>query len=275
MSRRTRTLPVILGVALAAVSVAVPPAAAAGRGDPVAALKRQLNGPGGVRIVTSSTARSPSENFGYTFKARAIYEFRDGKVVAIDFTVPKSASDDGQRIIEFPDRGYNWQQDPPDYLPIGKSWIVGNKRRDLYLQCDQMVLSDPATLRHLLGTTTAKRGGGTYDGTRTTLYEGTTTIGALYKLNPRLRVNSYLDKPTGPHAGYAKLPVRWRLWIGRDLLVRRCQTRYDEPVALYDTKNRTFRTADVRLSGWGQAISIKPPPADQVATVDELVFSDD
>jgi hypothetical protein len=80
----------------------------------------------------------------------------------------------------------------------------------------------------VLATTTAKRPAGVYDGTRTTLYEGRITIGELYKLNPRLQVD-YFEKPTGLYASYTKLPVKWRLWLGSDQLVRRCQTRYDEP----------------------------------------------
>jgi hypothetical protein len=40
-------------------------------------------------------------------------------------------------------------------------------------------------------------------------------------------------------------------------------------------KDRRLQTADVRFSGWGDAIDIKPPPAELVATRDELVFSDD
>ncbi|MFI9837581.1 hypothetical protein ACIHFD_11140 [Nonomuraea sp. NPDC051941] len=84
-----------------------------------------------------------------------------------------------------------------------------------------------------------------------------------------------LKKPTGQYASYAKLPVKWRLWLGSDQLVCRCQTRYDEADSLWNVKDRSLQTADVRFSGWGDAIHIKPPPTELVATIDELIFSDD
>jgi len=133
---------------------------------------------------------------------------------------------------------YGWYPDPPDYMPAGKSWILNTRKNDLSLECGQIRLSDPATLRHVLSTTKVKRPAGVYDGTRTTLYEGSTTIGNLYKLNPRL-------------------------WVG-----------LFEPDSPWNVKVRRVVTADVRFSGWGDAVEIEPPPAEEVATQDELVFPD-
>ncbi|MEW1845742.1 hypothetical protein AB0392_47995 [Nonomuraea angiospora] len=256
------------------VSVIGPHAEAATRPDPVAALKRQFNGHGGVR--QSSVYRivwGPKKDH-VTSRSRTVYEFGGGGIVAMDLNYSKSPSHGASRAIVFPDRAYGWEHDRPDYLPAGKSWILDTRKSDLYLACGKIRLSDPATLRHVLSTTAAKRPAGVYDGTRTTLYEGTVTIGELYKLNPRLWVDE-VEKPTGRYASYAKLPVKWRLWLGSDQLVRRCQTRYDEPDSLWNVKDRSIETADVRFSGWGDAIDIKPPPAELVATADELVFSDD
>ncbi|MFD2353588.1 hypothetical protein ACFSTC_36585 [Nonomuraea ferruginea] len=177
------------------------------------------------------------------------------------------------RAVVFPGRSYGWYPDRPAYLPEGKSWILDTEKNELYLECGKIRLSDPATLRHVLSTTTAKRPAGVYDGTRTTLHEGSTTIGKLYKLNPRLWVGDF-EKPTGRYASYTKLPVKWRLWLGPDQLVRRCQTRYDEPEYPWNVEDRSLTTADVRFSGWGDAIHIEPPPAEEVATRDELVFPD-
>ncbi|HLU71630.1 MAG TPA: hypothetical protein VKZ82_05590 [Nonomuraea sp.] len=123
-------------------------------------------------------------------------------------------------------------------MPAGKSWILNTRKNDLSLECGQIRLSDPATLRHVLSTTKVKRPAGVYDGTRTTLYEGSTTIGNLYKLNPRL-------------------------WVG-----------LFEPDSPWNVKVRRVVTADVRFSGWGDAVEIEPPPAEEVATQDELVFPD-
>ncbi|MEQ4720368.1 hypothetical protein [Nonomuraea sp. B19D2] len=266
-----------IGLALvltAWVSITGKHAEAATRPDPVAALKRQLNGHGGVR--ETSVYRSvwgPKKEERVTIRSRAVHEFGGGEIMAMDLRYSKFSSGDSRSIV-FPDRAYGWKRDHPDYLPAGKSWILETKKNDLYLACGQIRLSDPATLRHVLATTATKRPAGVYDGTRTTLYEGSTTIGELYKLNPRLQVGDF-EKPTGQYASYAKLPVKWRLWLGTDQLIRRCQTRYDEPDSPWNVKDRSLKTADVRFSGWGDAIDIKPPPAELVATSDELVFSDD
>ncbi|MFI6637076.1 hypothetical protein ACIBI7_50025 [Nonomuraea fuscirosea] len=265
-----------IGLALmltASVSVIGSQAEAATRPGPVAALKRQLNGHGGVRESSVYRILSGPKKEHLTSRSRAVHAFGGGGIAAVDVRYSKFATGDARSIL-FPDRGYTWQRDFPDHLPAGKSWLLEIQKNDLYLTCGQIRLSDPATLRHVLATTTVKRPAGVYDGTRTTLYEGSTTIGHLYKLNPRLRVAGF-EKPTGQYASYAKLPVKWRLWLGSDQLVRRCQTRYHEPESPWNTKDRSLSTADVRFSGWGDEVDIKPPPAELVATPDELVSSDD
>ncbi|TXK35117.1 hypothetical protein [Nonomuraea sp. C10] len=265
-----------IGLALvltASVSVIGPHAEAVTAPGPVAALKRQLNGHGGVRETSVYRSVWGPKKDNVTTRGRAVYKFGGGGIVAVDVRYSKPLPGGPSRGIGFPDRSYGWYPDRPAYLPAGKSWVLETKKNDLSLECGQIRLSDPATLRHVLSTAAAKRPAGVYDGTRTTLYEGSTTIGELYKLNPRLWVGM-LEKPTGRYASYAKLPVKWRLWLGSDQLVRRCQTRYDEPDSPWKVKDRTLRTADVRFSGWGDAIDIKPPPAEEVATQDELDFSD-
>ncbi|AQZ63343.1 unnamed protein product [[Actinomadura] parvosata subsp. kistnae] len=255
------------------VSVIGAPAGAVTRPDPVAALKRQLDGHGGVRLNAVYRIVWGPKKDHVSSRSRAVYKFGGGGIVAIDVRYSKFSPGDSRSII-FPDRAYGWEREHPAYMPAGKSWFLETKKNDLELVCGQIRLSDSATLRHVLATTTVKRPAGVYDGTRTTLYEGSTTIGDLYKLNPGLRVDGF-EKPTGQYASYTKLPVTWRLWLGSDQLVRRCQTRYDEPDSLWNTKDRSVSTADVRLSGWGEAVDIKPPPAELVATRDELVFPDD
>ncbi|SEU42735.1 hypothetical protein [Nonomuraea wenchangensis] len=265
--------PALALTASISVSVIGTHAEAASRPDPVAVLKRQLNGHGGVR--ESSVYRivwGPKKDH-VTSRSRAVYEFGSRGIMAMDLRYSKFSPGDSRSIV-FQDRAYGWERDHPDYLPPGKSWILETKKNDLYLACGQIRLSDPATLRHVLATTAVKRPAGVYDGTRTTLYEGSTTIGELYKLNPRLQVGDF-EKPVGQYASYSKLPVKWRLWLGTDQLIRRCQTRYDEPDSPWNVKDRSLKTADVRFSGWGDPIDIKPPPAELVATRDELVFSDE
>ncbi|MEU8324739.1 hypothetical protein AB0C33_40810 [Nonomuraea sp. NPDC048881] len=268
-----------IGAALvltASVSVTIfgPRAEAVTRPGPVEALKRQLLGHDGVRETSVYRSVWGPKKDRSTSRARSVHEFGGGRVAATDVSYPKSSSQSASRAIFFPDRAYGWESDRPDYLPAGKTWLLQAGKNDLHLGCGKIRLSDPATLRHVLATTTAKRPAGVYDGTRTTLYEGSTTIGELFKLDPRLWVAD-LEKPTGRYASYARLPVKWRLWLGADQLVRRCQTRYDEPDSLWNDKDRRVTTADVRFSGWGDPIDIKPPPAELVATRDELVFPDE
>lgn len=255
------------------VSITGVPAEAAARPDPVAALKRKLDGHGGVRESTVFRSFSGPKKDRVTSRAKTVFEFGGGEIVASDLRFSSSLGD--SRSIAFPHSVYNWEPQHPDYLPAGKSWIVSTtKKNDLFISCGQIRLSDPAVLRHVLATTAVKRPAGVYDGTRTTLYEGSTTIGALYKLDPSVWVDS-IKKPTGQYASYRKLPVKWRLWLGRDQLVRRCQTRYDEPDGFWGAEDRHVVITDERFSGWHDPIDVKPPPAELVATRDELVFSDD
>ncbi|MEV0307763.1 hypothetical protein [Nonomuraea fuscirosea] len=256
------------------VSITGVPAEAAARPDPVAALKRKLNGHGGVRETAVFRSVLGPKKVRLTGRAKTVFEFGGGGIVASDLRFSSSLGD--SRSIAFLYRVYNWEPEHPDYLPAGKSWIVSKKKKknDLFISCGQIRLSDPAVLRHVLATTTAKHPAGVYDGTRTTLYEGSTTIGALYKLDPSVWVDN-VNKPTGQHASYRKLPVKWRLWLGSDQLVRRCQTRYDEPDSPWSVEDRHVVITDERYSGWHDPIDVKPPPAELVATRDELVFSDD
>ncbi|MFF0319919.1 hypothetical protein ACFYTU_04225 [Nonomuraea angiospora] len=105
-----------------------------------------------------------------------------------------------------------------------------------------------------------------YDGTRTTLHEGSITLGELAKADPGLRIGAG-QRPTGK---YARVRVDWKLWIGRDQLVRRCRTDSRQPGVPKLSDEPVHYVDDLRLSRWGRPIDIQAPPADQVATYDEL-----
>ncbi|WP_214319950.1 hypothetical protein [Nonomuraea sediminis] len=58
--------------------------------------------------------------------------------------------------------------------------------------------------------------------------------------------------------------VTWRMWLGKDQLVRRIWASYE--VCGLDAKvgdRRYHMIDDIRLSGWGMKVTIKAPPADQ------------
>ncbi|MEU7838178.1 MULTISPECIES: hypothetical protein [unclassified Nonomuraea] len=89
-----------------------------------------------------------------------------------------------------------------------------------FLHSGGIDLAGPETLKAILGTTDIKRPGGTYDNTRTTVYQGTLTFSQLYKASAAFRAQ---------HDGkYAKTELSWRLWLGEDQLVRRVRTSLPE-----------------------------------------------
>lgn len=256
----------VLALTITSVTSIVPLPAGAAPLDPVIALRRQLASGNGVTF--SQVLVSRSEGKPLTFRQSGIHELAQGKVVASDILRPKDFmfGKFRQRLILFPDRVYEQSTSLRKYLPEGKSWVISESKQSLALDCGLMHLSDPATLKALLAATTVKRPAGVYDGTRTTFYEGFITLGELAKADPGLRIGAN-RRPTGK---YARVRVDWKLWIGQDQLVRRCHSSStqpgipglsDEPLQLID---------DIRLSRWGRATDIQAPPADQVATYEEL-----
>ncbi|MET9240474.1 hypothetical protein [Nonomuraea sp. NPDC003709] len=246
-------------------SVVTSPAAAAGP-DPVAALRRQLAGGNGVTFSDVLVARS--EGKPRTFRESGVHELGRGKIVASEILRPKDFmfGKYRQRLILFPDRYYEQSASLRKHLPEGKSWVVAKEKRSLALYCGQMRLSDPGTLKALLAATKVKRPSGVYDGTRTTLYEGSITLGELAKADPDFRIAG-LHRPAGK---YVRVRVDWKLWIGRDQLVRRCHSDSRQPGIPKLSDETVHYVDDLRLSRWGRPIDIQAPPADQVATYDEL-----
>ncbi|GAA2211376.1 hypothetical protein GCM10009850_068350 [Nonomuraea monospora] len=196
-------------------------------------------------------------------------QFGKGKVVAADVIYRDSKAKPESRVIRFPDRWYTREYPPKESLPDGKPWFLyPGPPNDLTLACGPIELSHPATLKAVLATATVKRPAGTYDKVRTTFYQGRITLGELYKANSAFRV-PVNAKPVGE---YAKIPVTWKLWLGKDQLVRRCRSSYARPIIVpgMHSDERFRHTEDIRLSSWGTKANIQPPPTDQVATYDDL-----
>ncbi|MEV7005478.1 hypothetical protein [Streptosporangium sp. NPDC051022] len=238
--------------------------------DPVNALRRQMAGHGGVRFsnvivntvedlsnIPSGMTRDKTKG---TFRRKGAAEFGGGKVTASDVTSRDSYSGPGEflRFISFPGRSYmsGWLVPP---LPAGKEWVLfEDEESKPEVDTGRIRLTDPATLRAVLATTSVRRPGGVYDGTRTTLYEGKITFAELRGAYPGFRL-VFGEKPT---AKDLEIVVSWRLWIGEDHLVRRAWSSWTEPfVKQIDYYISTV--TDVRLTGWGTA-GVVPPPADQV-----------
>ncbi|MEU7003710.1 hypothetical protein [Nonomuraea sp. NPDC046570] len=110
-------------------------------------------------------------------------------------------------------------------------------------------------LKAVLATTRTRSpaGGGT------TRYEGTITLGQLAEVTPWLRsaLRGVFDRED------KKSKILWRLWIGKDQLVRRGWTSYTQP-GPRGTDVNVHKVIDMRLTGWGGKVKIKTPPTAQV-----------
>ncbi|WP_326826061.1 hypothetical protein [Streptosporangium sp. NBC_01756] len=239
--------------------------------DPVDALRSQMAGNGGVRFVKTAVdtledrSDVPSwmtkDKHKITFRGNGTVQFGGGKVTATDVTSRNShvGPDKPLRFVTFEGRSYmsGWLTRP---LPAGKEWVLSEDDKTWpEMDIGRIRLADPATLRAVLATTTARRPGGVYDGTRTTLYEGKVTFGELSRAYPGFRLISD-GKPT---AKDLKIEVSWRLWIGEDQLVRRAWSSWTEPF-LKVINEYVSTVTDVRLTGWGAATRVLPPSDEQV-----------
>jgi hypothetical protein len=148
-------------------------------------------------------------------------------------------------------------------LPKGKEWLlVEDKKVRPRVLCGRIDVFDPKVLRAVLATASVKAPGPVYDGTPTTAYRGTITLGELYRLSPA----AFDTEPTGT---YVRAKVSWRLWLGRDQLVRGAWSSWTQRFLTLPEEISTV--VDLRLAGWGTKTRITPPPAEKVATRDQLV----
>ncbi len=88
----------------------------------------------------------------------------------------------------------------------------------------------------MLATTTTTTASDTYDGSPTTLHQGEMTFRQLWDVRPELREG--MDE-------YGGWKIDWRLWIGKDGLVRRAWSKYRWP-----EKTRPSLTARAGGAGW-------------------------
>ena len=253
----------IAALTLAASTLTGAPAASAGAApDPVTAIQRQLVKGHGVRIDERDTFNSGLD-WDRLKPVKGVIGFGNGKVVATDMRDYNSAKH-GTRSLCIGERG--WTYDPKK-LPKGKTWVTYKWPCKLTVGLDYIRLDEPASFKALLATTTSRQPAGTYDGTRTTLYQGTITFGQLNDAHPAKDI-SPLSKPE-----YADWTVSWRLWIGQDGLVRRAWSKWREPKPEATTGQDWYGFVDdVRLSDWGVRADIQPPPRNRTATTAALKY---
>ncbi|WP_433515169.1 hypothetical protein ACQP2T_05885 [Nonomuraea sp. CA-143628] len=229
--------------------------------DPVAALKRQFVKGRGVRITvySASTAIASDDVRKPTKWSAGVVEFGTGGVMATDLTHPSL----GTRYIQTRKRYYEYDKNPA-LRPPKKKWILIGWQPPVLIEVGHIRVTDPVTLKAVLSTTARTQPGPVYDGTRTTLYEGVITFAELRKAYPKM-VIGYGAKPED----YPDWTVSWKLWIGKDQLVRRAWSAWREPNNIKgETSPDKYisAVADIRLSRWGMKLHISPPPADQVIT---------
>ncbi|WP_345575654.1 hypothetical protein [Nonomuraea rosea] len=245
-----------------------PASGAATDGDPVAAIQRQLVKGHGVRITEYSTFNSSPSSGWERFKpTKGVVGFGDGKVTATDLwdlQVGVAGVRDiciGKRI---------WEHDPKDKLPNGKKWVTFKYPCVLRLETGYLRLDKPDVLAAVLATTTTTKALDTYDGSPTTLREGSISFRQLWNVRPELRDGFLKDER-------ADWTIDWRLWIGQDGLVRRAWSKWREPAGdkwKGVTNGRSWLgfVSDVRYSDWGMKLTIKSPPAAQTIAFNKLKY---
>lgn len=240
-------------------AVPAPSVAAAGTAvDPVAAIQRQMVKGRGVRVVEYSTFNN-GDGWDRFKPTKGVIGFGNGKVVAtdlVDHQIRKS------RDICIGKR--QWEHDPSKKHPKGKKWVTFPVmfawQCELRLEAGNLRLDKPEMFAAVLATTTSEQPSEMYDGVPTTLRQGVMTFSQLWALRPELRPKQ--------EYGHSEWPIQWRLWIGKDGLVRRVWVKWKEPEyeefkGVSGGQGWFGHVDDIRYSDWGMKLTIKPPPPAQ------------
>ncbi|MEV4375798.1 hypothetical protein [Streptosporangium sp. NPDC049644] len=270
----------IAGLACAATAVLSVPALAstahAQAADPISALKGQFKNGRGVSYV-DTTKLSNSYTRMVMAQREGVLQFGASGISASDQTtklrikasdiaaVSEDLSEEDakvlaglakpERVIRIKNTSYVSGGIFGQFLPEDKKWlkmpgVLGNNGRVTQL----VNPAEPATLKALLSHATVKR---------PTAYAGKITFGELYKVSPWFRAGLFIP----PNAKQAKTVVQWKLTLGSDQLARSLSTTYPGSALGANGMNVTVET---RYTGWGSKVTVKAPPADQIAKPNEL-----
>ncbi|MBG0813509.1 hypothetical protein [Planomonospora sp. ID82291] len=274
----------IAGLACAAAAgLAVPTLASAAHAqapaDPLAALQSKLGTGRGVSF--SEKTKMVSGNTRYVFSTRTgVLQFGRSGVVASDHTtklrikasqleefeaLAQNSDDEDaktfakltagltkpERTVTVKNVSYLSGGMFGEFLPSGKTWLrFPGPVNGAFGSAGQLVNpAEPATLKALLAHAARQTGG----------YTGKITFGELYKVSPWFRA-SVMEKPS---AKEAKTVVSWRLVLGADRLPARLTTTYP-------AGDGASTTVETGYTGWGAKVSVKAPPADEVAEITDL-----
>ncbi|MER6825944.1 hypothetical protein ABT352_08140 [Streptosporangium sp. NPDC000563] len=272
----------IAGLACAATAMLGVPALAstahAQAADPVSALKKQFKSGLGVTYVDTTKVRA-SYGSAVTAQRKGVFQFGASGINASDQTtklrfkasdiaaISEELSEEDakvlagltspERVIRVKNTSYISGGIFGQFLPDDKTWlktpsgILGNNGR-----LSQLVNpAEPATLKALLARATVKR---------PTAYSGKITFGELYKVSPWFRAGIFIP----PTAKQSKTVVQWKLVLGSDLLARKLTTSYS--AGALGAPGGTTLSVETRYTGWGSKVTVKAPPADQVAQPGDL-----
>ncbi|GAA4179086.1 hypothetical protein GCM10022252_00050 [Streptosporangium oxazolinicum] len=265
-------------VTVAPASARTTPAAQSAAADPVSALKRHFRTHRGVKLTENTKIVGEGKKNKTIFTRRSgVLEFGRTGLVASDlttgFNLPAQSGElkglfAPSRTISLKGVSYTSGGIFAESMPEGKKWLRTRGGTASLVSAVQQIIStvEPGTLKATLARTGARRPGGTWDGTRTTVHSGTITLAELFRVSPAVRA-MLTKKPTGRSA---TLPVTWKIYIGSDQLVRRVVSSYTESTRGLNSTELTY-VNDTRYTGWGTKVTIKAPPADQVVEFDELL----
>lgn len=223
-------------VTVAPASAKTTRAAQAAAADPVSALKRHFRTHRGVKLTENTKIVGEGKKSRVIFTRRSgVLEFGRTGLVASDLTTKFNLpAQDGElkglftpsRTISLKGVAYTSGGIFAESMPEGKKWLRTPDDTASLVSAVQQIIStvEPGTLKATLAHTRAKRPGGTWDRTRTTVHSGTITLAELFKVSPAVRT-MLGKKPTGRSA---TLPVTWKIYLGSDQLVRRVVSSYTE-----------------------------------------------
>ncbi|GAA4939434.1 hypothetical protein HD597_009105 [Nonomuraea thailandensis] len=268
---------ILTGVALVttAALVTATPALAAAPKDPVVAVKKQLVAGKGVKFTERTTVDDGSMREVFLRRSGTL-QFGKSGIAASDITgkLNISASDlqgldesgenaelasmlkamaQPERTIRIGTTSYLSGNIWALQMPEGKTWFKAPKGPTggfLGTFGQPLNLAEPATLKTLLkGAKTTGSG-----------YTGKTLLGDLWKTSPWLRA-TWLDKPS---AKAQKTAISWRITVNKAGLPTRLVTTF--PMAALGAGGKGTVSVDTSYTGWGSAVSIKAPPAEEVTS---------
>ncbi|MER5319595.1 hypothetical protein [Streptosporangium roseum] len=272
----------IAGLACAATAVLGAPALAstahAQAADPITALKSQFSSGRGVNFVDTTKVQGPQGNIVLAKRTGAL-QFGPSGISASDQTAQlrfKESDFEGltegaeggegetaskvftgmtkpERVVRIKNTTYVSGGILGEFMPADKTWVrFPGDMLGFTGELSQIVnVAEPATLKALLAHAT-KHGG---------TYSGKITFGELNKVSPWFRAS----KLSGVTGRAAKSVVSWKLFLGSDRLAKRLVTTYSMAGSA-----ESKLTVDTRYTGWGSKVTVKAPPADQVADMKDL-----